>query len=229
MQHLQKSYIILHRIDLERAGWKVDEGESDGKKRKATLLFLKWPSFLPQFSLFSLFLCSLIFDEAFFFGFFVVPIVLPNMAYLLPIPLKRFNSVDWKPFEKGIAKLSVQNSEDIVKHLSAQREVLRSTTEASEAILNQYSQYEYDAPELLLSAYASFAATSTRRAAIHQERRVLRLCALLISISPSLTMSNFLLSPLYSFANEGTMHTWCQLIAESPSLTARYVLKFLIS
>ena len=65
------------------------------------------------------------------------------MSYLLPITLKRFNTVDWKNFQAFIEE-SIDGAEAAVSKLSTQREVLRATTERTENVLSQYFQYEYD-------------------------------------------------------------------------------------
>lgn len=62
------------------------------------------------------------------------------MSYLLPITLKRFNSVDWKNFQAFVAE-QIDGAEAAVSKLSTQREVLRATTERTENVLSQYFQY----------------------------------------------------------------------------------------
>lgn len=67
------------------------------------------------------------------------------MSYLLPITLKRFNSVDWKNFQAFVAE-QIDGAEAAVSKLNTQREVLRATTERTENVLSQYFQYVKSTP-----------------------------------------------------------------------------------
>lgn len=77
------------------------------------------------------------------------------MSYLLPITLKRFNSVDWKAFQTFISE-QIDGADVAVGKLTTQRELLRATSERTENILSQYYQYEKRYLALVLVEFSLF-------------------------------------------------------------------------